>query len=65
VEKLLTPKQLSELLHIKLSTVYKWTHYGFVPSVKMGNLIRFKERRIEEWLNKKERKGRSTLRITV
>ena len=58
MDKLLTPKQLSELLQIKLSTVYKWTHYGYVPSVKIGDLIRFREKRIEQWIKKKEKDGR-------
>ncbi|MDP8259640.1 MAG: helix-turn-helix domain-containing protein [Candidatus Gygaella obscura] len=63
MDKLLTPKQLSELLQIKLSTVYKWSHYGYVPYVRIGDLVRFKEKRIKEWLKKRERKGRKSLRI--
>jgi len=58
VEKLLTPKELSLLLQVKQSTVYKWAHYGYVPMVKLGSLIRFKESKIEEWLGKRQRKGR-------
>lgn len=34
MQKLITPKQLSELLQVGLSTVYKWVHYRFVPHVK-------------------------------
>jgi len=65
MDKLLTPKQLSELFQIKLSTVYKWTHYGYVPSVKIGDLIRFKEEKIDEWLRKREKNGRLTHKIDV
>ena len=63
MEKLLTPEQLSELLQIKISTVYKWAHYGYVPMVKIGPLIRFKESKVEEWLRKRERKGRLSYKI--
>ena len=65
MEKLLTAGQLSELLQIKLSTVYKWVHYGYVPYVKIGSLIRFKEERVKEWLNKRESKGRNTYKIQI
>ena len=65
MEKLLTPEQLSELLNVKRSTVYKWAHYGYVPMVKLGSLIRFKESKIEEWLKRRERKGRNSHKILV
>jgi len=65
MDKLLTPKQLSEFLQIKLSTVYKWTHYGYVPSVKIGDLIRFKEKGIEKWIRKKERRGRKSYKLNM
>ncbi|MFC1592660.1 helix-turn-helix domain-containing protein [Candidatus Omnitrophota bacterium] len=59
MDNLLTPKQLSELLQVKLSTVYKWVHYGYVPHIKIGSLIRFKADRVETWVKKREKKGRS------
>jgi excisionase family DNA binding protein len=65
VEKLLTPKQLSDLLQIKLSTVYKWAHYEYVPYIKIGSLLRFKKEKIEEWLRKKERKGRVSYKFEL
>ena len=61
----MTAKQLSELLQVGLPTVYKWVHYGYVPHVKLGISIRFKEKKIEEWLKKRERRGRSTYKIHV
>lgn len=65
MEQLLTPKQLAELLQIKLSTVYKWAHFGYIPHIKMGDLIRFKEKRIEQWLDKRVRKGRASYRLDI
>ena len=65
MQKLLTPKELSQLLQVKLSTVYKWAHYGYVPCVKIGNLIKFREQKVEEWLKKRERKGRKSCRIYI
>ena len=67
MDKLLTDEQLSQLLQVKPSTIYKWVHYDYVPHLKVGSLIRFKEKKVEEWLKKRERKGRVgySLRIDV
>lgn len=65
MEKLLTPKQLSELLQIKTSTIYKWVHYGYIPVVKLGIGIRFRPKKVEEWIRKRERKGRGSYKICV
>ena len=65
MEKLLTAQELSELLHVKLSTIRKWTHYGYVPYLKLGGAVRFKIKKIEEWLKKREQKGRNSLKIEV
>ena len=65
MDKLLTAKQLSELLQVGLPTVYKWVHYGYVPHVKLGISIRFKKKKIEECLKKREKKGRTSYRIPL
>jgi excisionase family DNA binding protein len=57
---LLTPKELAKELGVKLSTVYYWSHIGYIPTVKMGRLIRFRKRSIESWLSKKEKPGRKS-----
>jgi len=64
-DKLLTPKHLSEYLQIKVSTVYKWTHYGYVPYIKVGGSIRFNRKQIDTWLKKKEKRGRLTYNYPV
>jgi excisionase family DNA binding protein len=56
--QLLTPKELANELGIKLSTVYYWSHIGYVPFVKLGRLLRFRKSSILEWLEKREKKGR-------
>ncbi|RKX28593.1 MAG: hypothetical protein DRP46_08390 [Candidatus Zixiibacteriota bacterium] len=62
-EKLLTAKELAVELGVKLSTVYYWTHIGYVPTVKMGRLLRFRRSSIYKWLERKESKGRVSQRI--
>jgi excisionase family DNA binding protein len=65
METLLTAEQLSDLLKVQLSTIYQWTHTGFVPYVKVGRLIRFRESAIKNWLAKRENRGRSRRKTRV
>lgn len=51
MEKLLNARQVSELLEVKVSTVYDWAHRGVIPYVKLGRLIRFKKAEIFQWVN--------------
>ena len=65
MEKLLTVKQLGELLQISTRTIYEWTHIGYVPHYKLPKGIRFKMAEVEKWLKKKSRKGRDTYKIDI
>jgi len=65
MEKLLTPKQLSELLQVDQSTVYKWSHMEFIPHVKLGKAVRFVEKDVEEWLRKRMSQGRARFRYNI
>ncbi len=51
MEKLLTARQVSDLLEVKISTVYDWVHRGMIPYVKLGRLIRFKKAEVFQWIN--------------
>ena len=50
MEKLLTAKQVAELLEVKISTVFDWVARGVIPYVKLGRLIRFKKPEIFRWV---------------
>jgi len=65
MEKLLTVKQLGELMEISESTLYEWTHSGFIPHYKLPKGVRFKISEIEVWLKKRKRKGRSAYRLDM
>ena len=62
MERLLTPKQLAELLQVSDKTVYFWAHTGFVPHIKLRKCVRFRESEIREWLKRRKRTGRKTLK---
>ncbi len=56
-KNLLTPQELADELGVKISTVYHWSHIGYIPIVKLGNLLRFRRSSVEKWIEKKEKKG--------
>jgi excisionase family DNA binding protein len=61
MEKLLHTNQVAELLSVKPSTIRKWVHYGFIPHVKLGSCVRFRETDIEAWVAERIREGRNVL----
>ena len=63
MNRLLTPQQIADYLGVKTSTIYQWTHQGFIPHVKLGRFVRFREKTVMEWIGKRENAGRTTNRI--
>jgi excisionase family DNA binding protein len=47
---LLTPKEVSNLLHISLSTLYRLKDQGCLPFCKIGNNLRFDLADLEQFL---------------
>ena len=58
MERLMTAKQVSELIEVKPSTIYQWVHEGFIPYVKLGKCVRFKKDELFRWIDKNHRKER-------
>ncbi len=50
MKNLIDIKQTSELLNMKVPTLYRWVHERKIPFVKMGNKLRFKENEIMEFI---------------
>jgi excisionase family DNA binding protein len=65
MNRLLTPTEIADLLGVKTSTVYQWTHQGFIPHVKLGRLVRFREQAVSEWVDKRSEAGRVGRRISL
>jgi excisionase family DNA binding protein len=65
MDHLLTPEQIAELLGVKVSTIYQWTHQEYIPHIKLGRFVRFRQAEIEKWLDKKLLRGRKTRRISI
>ncbi len=58
MDKLLSVHEASELLGVKVSTLYSWIHQGFVPHVKLGRLVKFSATDLTRWVEEKKHEGR-------
>lgn len=58
MERLLTARELADLLGFSASTVVDWSERGEIPSFKIGGRLRFRESEVIEWLER-QRKGRN------
>ena len=65
MNRLLTPDEIADLLGVQKSTIYQWTHQGFIPHVKLGRFVRFRESQVMRWLEHKEEKGRKTRKVDI
>jgi len=65
MEKLLTIRQLSELIQVSPKTIYQWTHIGFIPHYRFPKGLRFREAEIEKWVAHRKIKGRNAYPVTV
>ena len=52
MSNILDPHQVSELLKVRVSTIYQWTHQAYIPHYKVGRFVRFDESEIMSWLKK-------------
>lgn len=65
MKSLLRPNEVAEMVGVEKSTIYQWTHTGFIPHVKVGKCLRFHEAKLLEWLEKRSVAGRTTRRVDV
>ena len=65
MDKLLTVEEIAEYLKLKPSTIYQWTHQGFIPHIKVGNRVRFRINHIEKWLESRTVNGRARKRVEI
>jgi excisionase family DNA binding protein len=42
IQKLLTPSEAADILRVKLSTLYKYSMAGRIPTTKIGGALRFR-----------------------
>jgi PTS system nitrogen regulatory IIA component len=52
-ERLLTARELAELVGFSSSTVQDWAERGEVPAFKLGGRLRFRESEVLAWLEER------------
>ena len=57
VDKILNPKELAELLHLKVATLYSHLSRGtnLPPSFRVGSQTRWRESLVWRWIEEKEK----------
>lgn len=51
MKKLISVKEVAEILKVKSSTLYQWAELGQIPCVKLNGALRFDLEDIEKWIN--------------
>jgi excisionase family DNA binding protein len=65
VERLLTVADLCKALQVSQSTVYRWVQSDFIPHLKIGGAVRFDERAVRKWLDKRTFTGKPKMHVEI
>jgi len=66
MEKLLTAQELSDYLKVKLSTIRKWCHYGYVPCLRIGEgLLGLKREKLNNGFTTKQEKEEINAKLAI
>ena len=52
--KLLTSREVADMLQIKETTIREWARIGKIRAVRVGRYWRFRLQDVEDWLQKQE-----------
>ena len=63
MEKLLTINDISDILKIKIDTIYKYVQKDKIPYVKINGNLRFREKDIDNLLKKNNIKSKNIKKI--
>jgi predicted DNA-binding transcriptional regulator AlpA len=57
LERLLAPKDLAQILNVKVGTIYSWLSRGISlpPYIRIAGSTRWREKTVQNWIEKKER----------
>ena len=53
------------LQQVDLSTVYLRAYTEFIPHYKIGRCVRFVEKDVQDWLQKRKSSGRSAMKYDI
>lgn len=57
MNEIMTIKEVAEFLRLTEKTTYRYALEGKIPAFKVGGAWRFRKSKIEQWIEKQERKS--------
>jgi excisionase family DNA binding protein len=63
--KILTVKEVADLIKSRPSTIYSWAEQGIIPSIKLNGLLRFDEGEILQWIEKCKVSGETNYNVNT
>lgn len=57
MSKLITAKELAEMLHVKTRSIYQMVYRSQLPHIKFGGTLRFDPEEIQAFINKGHREA--------
>lgn len=61
---LLNITEAAGILGVSRKTLYRWIGSRYIPFIRIGRLIRFRERDLEEWVEGKRSDATHTARVS-
>jgi len=61
----MTVDEIAEYLQVKPSTIYQWTHTGYIPHVKLGNRVRFRLSQVDRWIERRTVDGGTKSELSI
>jgi excisionase family DNA binding protein len=58
--KLITIKQVSEMINVKPSTLYQWAELGQIPCIKINGALRFDIEDVLNWIKSCKKESASS-----
>jgi len=58
--KILTVRELSQIIKVKEKTLYQWAELGQIPCNKLNGCLRFNLEEIETWIQSCKKEPRSS-----
>ena len=60
-KRLISIQELSELIGVKVSTLYEWVSKKNIPYVKVGRLTKFDLNKIDNWITERSIETRNVV----
>jgi len=56
-DRLLTAEDVGGILSVKPTTVMQWARAGVLPHVRIGRVIRFRQKSVLRWIEEREKES--------